>query len=74
MTWDASMDSITSSAESSSAAKSANTPPRLSSQDDAPVSTGMSSDMVAPPLLTSDWKWDEQALDAQLFSFMLDSG
>lgn len=70
MTW----DSTAGSGEGSNAAKSAHTPPRLSSEDDAAVSTGVNNDMVASSLMTSDWKWDEQALDAQLFSFMLDSG
>ena len=36
------------------------------------VSTGFTSDMVATSLVTSDWNWEEDALDAQLFSFLLE--
>lgn len=40
---------------------------------DGAVPLPIASDMEAAPLIASDWNWDEDALDAQLFSFLLDT-
>lgn len=78
------VDSGTGSGEGSSrnsAVRSANTPTPAAApppaseardpEDDGPGS-GDAQEGGVSPLMTSDWNWDEQALDAQLFSFMLD--
>lgn len=37
------------------------------------VSSSPRSDMDTPNLMNADWSWDEDTLDAQLFSFLVDA-